>query len=107
MLIFIPSAAKSLSTKIAQWKDLFLDEQGNCKPVPAWEGLGDGKTFYADPKVLSGELRTIRGGCSPLCFIGRASHTPLASSNLQRFFAAVAATRRYCEMLAAAGSGGL
>ena len=35
-----PSAAQSLSTKIAQWKDLFLDEQGNCKPVPAWEGLG-------------------------------------------------------------------
>lgn len=59
--VYDRAIAKSLSTKIAQWKDLFLDEQGNCKPVPAWEGLGDGKTFYADPKVLSGELRTIRG----------------------------------------------
>jgi hypothetical protein len=58
--VYDRSIARSLSTKIAEWKDLFLNEEGTSKPVPAWEGLGPDKTFVADQSVLTGHLRTIR-----------------------------------------------
>jgi predicted alpha/beta-fold hydrolase len=58
--VYDRSIARSLSTKIAEWKDLFLNEEGASKPVPAWEGLGPDKTFVADQSVLTGQLRTIR-----------------------------------------------
>jgi len=58
--VYDRSIARSLSTKIAEWKDLFLSEEGASKPVPAWEGLGPDKTFVADQSVLTGQLRTIR-----------------------------------------------
>ena len=59
--VYDRAIAKSLSTKIAEWKHLFLDERGNSKPVPMWEGLASQDTFCADPAVLTGQLRTIRG----------------------------------------------
>ena len=58
--VYDRSIARSLSTKIAEWKHLFLNAEGASKPVPAWEGLGPGKTFVADESVLTGNLRTIR-----------------------------------------------
>jgi len=58
--VYDRAIATSLSTKISEWKQLFTDETGKSKSVPAWEGLGEGKTFVAEEVVLSGTLRTIR-----------------------------------------------
>lgn len=58
--VYDRAIARSLSTKIAEWRHLFVDENGASKPVPAWEGLAAGTTFVADEAVLTGKLRTIR-----------------------------------------------
>ena len=55
--VYDRAIARSLSDKIAEWKHLFQDANGNIKPVSAWEGLGEGKTFLADDHVFSGRRR--------------------------------------------------
>jgi predicted alpha/beta-fold hydrolase len=67
--VYDRAIARSLSSKVSEYRHLFQDEYGAMKPVPAWEGLGEvgtkgagsaGSNYVADEIIFTDTLRTIR-----------------------------------------------